>query len=1172
MRRLPIRWFGTALASATVLAALVVIGALVAGYRPVIITTGSMGDAAPAGALVIAEPRSGTDIEVGDIVVMRRPNASPVTHRVIEIEASGTSRFAVTQGDANQAPDAAPYPLGDRDELRARWIVPGWGGRLQSVFQPGVMFLVLAMAVGWITGSTLRHIWREDADELDAGPVAEADGTDRKRRRVVGLAALPLAALSTVGVAWAFFQSSESVASNTFGTRECFDPQLGSVQHGETTHAVDGTVEVPITAVDPTEAFVLASVRSAANEPADSTAAVSLRSDGAAVVIDRGTDAVTPPPVVVRWSVVHYTCGITVQRGSVTGNDTSTVDVTLPTSVDPAASFALASSSADRTSTDHSPEDLFAADLTSGSGLRLRTDAAAVLSAGRTYHWQVISFDDPADATTQRASAALGAGAMATTITLATPVDPSTTFLLVAPTSGGTGVDIGERMVRAHLVDSTTVAIERSIGGDPVAVDLQVVTLRDGSTVRHGVVDLTTGETSETITIDPVDPSRSTALASVLVPGLAAGGLSDMVADDVVGEASATFSVTSPTDVSVERTPATSFASFGWQVIEWAGPGWWDPGYGFRQRIDVDTGVVAAPGAYTVPLTFDHAALVASGLATSPTGDDLRVVRWDGSAWTELDRVLDESSSWNDPATTIWFQTVDPIAADDTATYWLYLGSTTPAPPRDDPEAVWLLTEDFESGTLGDFEDRTGGTGWYAADPWTRRIPLTVPAGRVGTTLVDYPLLVSITEPDLAAGAQPDGSDLRFVAADGVTPLPHEIERWDSATGALTAWVRIPVLSSVAPTSLYLVYSAADAPAQSDVRSTWSSDHEAAWHLSRSPADDAPQLDDATVANHDGVSRGGMTPAALVGGVVGDALDVDGVDDHLETDPFDLAGRTELTVSAWVRLDAGAAQTGSVFAKGVGPSPIVDVAVTPAGAVQATLSLDGSPVTALTAGGAVTPGAWHHVAAVWDGLSLVVVIDGSTAATTPALGDLDADATAPVTIGAQAGGAAAFDGSLDEIRVERVARSLGWLAGVESNHRSPGAFVTVGAVETGVWFDQGTWLARKPVTLEPSLTAAALTAVAVPVTVTDADIQASATASGVDIVFTAADGTTRLDHVLEAWDDTTGTLTAWVLVPTLSPTEPTELFVYYGNPTAVDQQDSASVFGPDTDLTLTGSS
>ena len=40
------------------------------------------------------------------------------------------------------------------------------------------------------------------------------------------------------------------------------------------------------------------------------------------------------------------------------------------------------------------------------------------------------------------------------------------------------------------------------------------------------------------------------------------------------------------------------------------------------------------------------------------------------------------------------------------------------------------------------------------------------------------------------AAALANGDDILFTAADGVTKLAHEIESYDSATGALTIWVK----------------------------------------------------------------------------------------------------------------------------------------------------------------------------------------------------------------------------------------------------------------------------------------------------------------------------------------------------------------------------------------------
>ncbi len=1191
----------TALSLAILIGVGVVIGGLAAGYRPIVILTGSMGRAAPPGSLIVAAPADGNAVAVGDILVMRRPDSATVTHRVIEVEGAGATRYAITQGDANEVADAAPYPLAG-DQLVARWTLPRVGQWALTAFQPGPVLGLVGLATLVLAAGALRRIWSapeappdaaspldeppadpdrqtgpdgETEPDRETGPDGETEPADdraepvvassrRLRPRNLALAAIPAVLLGSAGVALALARATAPVDANAFGTAACFDPELTSVQQGETVHAVNGTVSVPITAVDPTGAFVIASLRSGANEPADATVLVELAGGGTSLDLVRATDAGSPPAVTVSWSVVEYGCGVTVQRGSIAGDGTAQLDVPI-TTVDTGASFVLVSGAPAPTATGHGANDLFAGELVGPSTVRIRTTGSTFDPAQR-FAWQVIEFDDGADVAVQTVATTLGLGATSTTVAIPSPADPETTFLLSSVLSAASGPDIGERLVRTHLVDASTIAVDRSVGGDPVEVRIQVVTLKDGSTVRHGTVDLAAAQPTATVAIDAVDPARSTAFSTVAQPGVVAGGQTDHVVDDVPGEASATFALSDPETVTLTRAATASNASFGWQVVEWAGPGWWDVDLDFRQRIDVATSTAAAPDAYTVPLTLDHAALVASGLARAD-GDDVRVLRWDGSTWTELDRVLEDGSAWDRVDTTIWFRTTDPIAADTTHTYWLYFGDPAAGSPPADPEVVFLLTENFDAGDLGDFEDRTGGTGWYQALPWTRRIPITVPSGTVAADLADHPLLVQLTSADLAANAQPDGDDIRFTAADGVTPLAHEIEAFDAATGALTAWVLVPTVSAAADTTVHLSYGAADAPDQQDHRATWPAEVRAAWHLARDPAGSAPRLDDATANNHDGLSAGAMVGGDLVAGAAGPAIDFDGVDDHLRADPFDVAGAGALTVSALVRLDGLVGESRVVAKAADGSSRIVELAVGPAGELIGRLSLDG--VVAELSAGTVPTGSWHHLAMTWDGAQQRLFLDGVEIGVQPATGRLDADPTMPVTIGGLATGAGPLDGLVDEVRIETVARPAAWLDAVQANLRNPGGFLSIGTPQGGSWFDQGTWSYRKPLLVESDLIPADQTDYPLVLQFTDAELTAAAV-DGRDLVVTGADGTTRLDHLVESWDQGSGALTAWVLVPTLSSTVDTELFLYYGNASAVDQAAPEAVFGPDADLVLTG--
>ena len=242
------------------------------------------------------------------------------------------------------------------------------------------------------------------------------------------------------------------------------------------------------------------------------------------------------------------------------------------------------------------------------------------------------------------------------------------------------------------------------------------------------------------------------------------------------------------------------------------------------------------------------------------------------------------------------------------------------------------------------------------------------------------------------------------------------------------------------------------------------------------------------------------------------------------------------------------------------------------GAVRTRLSLSGTTQELESGAGVVSLGAWHHIASTWNGATLRVFVDGTELVSTPAAGVVDFDPTMPVTIGGIATVDKQIDGVLDEVRIESIARPAAWLAGIEASQRSPGTFHVVGGVESGTWFDQGTWGFRKPLAVDAGLVAADVADFALLVQLVDADLQTSATASGADLVFTDADGTTRLDHVIETWDSATGTITAWVSVPLLSSTTDTRLFLYYGNAGASDAQDSEAVFGPNADLAFLGGS
>ena len=126
---------------------------------------------------------------------------------------------------------------------------------------------------------------------------------------------------------------------------------------------------------------------------------------------------------------------------------------------------------------------------------------------------------------------------------------------------------------------------------------------------------------------------------------------------------------------------------------------------------------------------------------------------------------------------------------------------------------------------------------------------------------------------------------------------------------------------------------------------------------------------------------------------------------------------------------------------------------------------------------------------------------------------------------------------------------------------------------TSAWFDPS-WTNRKSVTVDHTKVSGAgsLTNFPMLFSVTDLSLRTVANGGsvgkvdGTDILFTASDGVTKLDHELDAYSSSTGQINAWVRLPALSPTADTVIYVYYGNASAVDQQNKSGVWDSNYNL------
>ena len=147
-------------------------------------------------------------------------------------------------------------------------------------------------------------------------------------------------------------------------------------------------------------------------------------------------------------------------------------------------------------------------------------------------------------------------------------------------------------------------------------------------------------------------------------------------------------------------------------------------------------------------------------------------------------------------------------------------------------------------------------------------------------------------------------------------------------------------------------------------------------------------VEDASIRRSDVAGAGGLSPAsAEVPGIAGRAFDLDGFNDRFVGPGLDIAS-TNLSLSAWIRPDSVTGDPRIVSKMTSSGTPIYELYVD-SGTSQAAAAVRVGGTTITAQGGTVSPGTWAQVAATWDGVDLVVFVDGAEVARTPAVGSLD---------------------------------------------------------------------------------------------------------------------------------------------------------------------------------------
>ena len=137
---------------------LLAVGAMpMLGYRPILISGGSMEPGIHAGSLVFSQLASPDSLKVGDVITFRHEGAATtVTHRIVAIKDVQGKPVFTTRGDANGSSDPNSVSFSG-DVYRGQYTV-SWAGYIVAVVRSpqGLLLLIALPAIGlaarWVLG------------------------------------------------------------------------------------------------------------------------------------------------------------------------------------------------------------------------------------------------------------------------------------------------------------------------------------------------------------------------------------------------------------------------------------------------------------------------------------------------------------------------------------------------------------------------------------------------------------------------------------------------------------------------------------------------------------------------------------------------------------------------------------------------------------------------------------------------------------------------------------------------------------------------------------------------------------------------------------------------------------------------------------------------------------
>jgi len=450
---------------------------------------------------------------------------------------------------------------------------------------------------------------------------------------------------------------------------------------------------------------------------------------------------------------------------------------------------------------------------------------------------------------------------------------------------------------------------------------------------------------------------------------------------------------------------------------------------------------------------------------------------------------------------------------------------------------------------------------------WKYRRKIVINHEYIDNVLLDFPVLVYIKKDSLLRDyAQSDGDDICFYNKKGNIQYNHEIERYNSDTGELIAWVNITEVKSDEDTVFYLYFGNPDVDNQENKEKVWNSDYLAVFHMNQSSG----YIWDSTGYKNNFAKSG--THYYQQTGKIGYGIKGDDATSKFYNNTLDLRNASGFTFECWYNVDTySSIEQWFLFTSKWSSAADIRLAYFNNNTNMGFMSYyeDGDSTDGCDVRTHVfSDNSWQYYATTLTNEStgeIIQYLNESDECNDTSV-DYDFQGLDNVhSIGYRyINNNRFYRGILDEIRISRVKRNSSWIKASFHSSNQTKDFLIYSDVSTESWYDIS-WKYRKLITINHNYVDSDLKNFPIWFYNVSDDFKGTSDGGcvqydGDDFVFVSFDNTVKYNHEIELYDNATGEVGIWVNVTRVKSDEDTYLWVYYGNSEVSNQENISGVW------------